>query len=694
MLPDQLSPEQEALIQAPLGEGETYFLSGSAGAGKSTVLAARLAHLLDRGIPAYSILVLLPDRAARERLRQTLQGIPRGPHGDVSLHTYYSLAQRMVALFWPLVARPAGFAHPERPPVFLTYELAQHHLRRIIEPLLEQGYFEGLHLHPQRLVSQLLDNLNKAALNGYPIEQIVLRLSATWGGPPERLLAFQQVQECIVRFRHTCLERGLLDLSLVLLCFQHYLLDTPPFWAYFRERYRHLMVDNLEENVPIAHDFVARLLPHCDSALLVYDEGGGYRTLLGADPEGAVSLQRACRQQRRLPGPLAPTEHLATAVAARLGQMPGGVEGAEQAIRAVLQTRYRSEMIAQVALALDDLVHREQVPPQEIAVVVPYLDGVLRFALGQECAARKVPLRFLRRYRRPVEEPAVRALLTLAVLLHPEWGLVPPRYDVTEALVQILDDLDPVRAALLSDWAYDPAGPAWRPPEGLSPTARRRLGPDLLEVYERFWARWQTILPAADLPWEHLLAHLLGQILPQAVQDPATATACAELVESARRFRQVFPILHAGEDLHMVGRDYLQVLRSGIVTAQYLVREEETPAVLVAPAHSYLVAGRPVQWQFWLDIASADWWTPPQQPLTNPYVLSRHWPAGNTWSDAADYAARQTALARVIQGLCNRCRQGVVLCSSKYSTAGQQQDGPLLRILEPVLRRTLEGGTP
>lgn len=700
MLPDHLSPDQEDVVQAPPDEGWACFLSGPAGSGKSTLLIARLIHLLRQGVPAYSILVLLPDRAARQRLRQVLQDVPLGPYGELSLHTYYSLAQRMVALFWPLVARPAGFAHPEHPPVFLTYELAQHHMFRLVAPLLEQGYFEGLHLHPQRLVSQLLDNLNKAALNGYPIGEVVLRLAGTWNGPPEQRLYFQQAQECIARFREDCLQRGLLDLSLTLETFQRHLLEQPPFWGYFSERYRHLLVDNLEENVPVAHDFIARLLPHCASALLVYDEGGGYRRLLGADAEGALALRRSCTLHRRLEGPAGPPTRLASALSARLGQgEPAPQEDAARPILGVIRTRYRSEMIREVARMLARMIHQEGVPPAEIAVLPPYLDGVLRFALAQECAQLGVPLYVLRRYRRPVEEPAVRALLTLAAILHPEWELPPTPYDVAEALGQVLDGCDPVRAARLAEWVYDPTGPAWRDPESLPQSVRLHLAemdvggidnPTPLERYRAFFQRWQEAEqiahPTHTLSWEHLLAYLLSAFLPETARNPATATACAELFESARRFRQVFPILYPGEEERMVGRRYLEMLRRGLVTAQYLVQEREVPAVLLAPAHTYLLAGRRVRRQFWLDVPSMDWWTPPQQPLTNPYVLSRRWPLNRPWDDAADYASRQAVLAQILRGLCNRCSEGIVLCGSELGTAGQFQDGPLWRALEPIVR--------
>ncbi|MBN1484726.1 MAG: hypothetical protein JXA37_08385 [Chloroflexia bacterium] len=682
---EQLSPGQRALVQAPLDVGQTVFLSGPAGAGKSSVLAARLVYLLEQDVPAYAILVLLPDRPTRERLRQALRDVPLGPYGDLSLHTYYSLAQRLVALFWPLVARQAGFAHPERPPTFMTYELAQYHLQRVVAPLLEEGYFEGLHLHPQRLLSQLLDNLNKAALNNYPLGEVAARLSESWIGPPERLTAFQQAQDCIERFRADCLQRGLLDLSLTLQVFQQ-LLERPPFWDYFGERYRHLLVDNLEESVPAMQDFCGRMLPYCESGLLVYNEAGGYRILLGAESEGALALRRACSVQRRLEAPPRPAERLAQVVAIRLGQESGALPDAGGALLGLIQRRYRSDVIQAVAGELARLVHREQVPPQEIAVVAPYLDGVLRFALGQACTRLEVPLHILRRYRRPAEEPAVRALLTLAALLQPSWRVFSHPYDVAEALGQALPQLDPVRAALLGYWVYDPVESTLRPPQELSEPARRRLGPTLQAYEQHFWPRWQQVQQADTLPWEHLLAHLLARLLDRAVQRPDVSVACGELIESARRFRRIFPLLHEDEAEREVGRHYLHMLQAGLVTAQYLLPQPEAPAVWVAPAHSYLLAGRPVRRQFWMDIGSVDWWEPPQQPLTNPYVLSRHWPPQQPWNDAADYARRQVTLTRVVRGLTRRCQEGIVLCHSDLGTAGQVQDGPLLRALQPALR--------
>ena len=92
------------------------------------------------------------------------------------------LAQRMVELFWPLVAGTAGFAQPDRPPTFLTLETAQYFMARVVGPALQEGFFDSVNLDRNRILSQILDNLNKAAIVGFPAAEIGARLRAAWLG--------------------------------------------------------------------------------------------------------------------------------------------------------------------------------------------------------------------------------------------------------------------------------------------------------------------------------------------------------------------------------------------------------------------------------------------------------------------------------------------------------------------------------
>ena len=131
--------------------GRTAFLEGPAGAGKTTAGVARLQHLVRSGIPGGSILVIVPQRTLGAPYAAAFRRADHPPGGEVTLLTVGGLAQRMVELFWPLVSEAAGFARPDRPPIFLTLETAQYYMARLTGPLLEQGYFDSVIISRNRL---------------------------------------------------------------------------------------------------------------------------------------------------------------------------------------------------------------------------------------------------------------------------------------------------------------------------------------------------------------------------------------------------------------------------------------------------------------------------------------------------------------------------------------------------------------
>ena len=54
---------------------------------------------------------------------------------------------------------------------------------------------------------------------------------------------------------------------------------------------------------------------------------------------------------------------------------------------------------------------------------------------------------------------------------------------------------------------------------------------------------------------------------------------------------------------------------------------------LLTPAWTFLMSNRRVDHQFWIDVGARGWSEPLQQPLTQPYVLSRNWPSDRFWGE-------------------------------------------------------------
>ncbi len=686
MLQVPLTPAQISIVEAPLNA--RLFLSGPAGSGKSTAGVERIRWLLQQGVAGESILLLTPQRTLQEPYLELLYSPERAAGGEATPATLGGLARRAVDLFWPLAAEAAGFAHPEQPPIFLTLETAQYYMAYLVRPLLEQGYFESVSIDRNRLYSQILDNLNKSAAVGFPYTEIGARLDAAWYGDPAQRRVYADAQECASRFRAYCLENNLLDFSLQIEVFWQYLWPEPIVRQYFTRTYRHLVYDNVEEDVPRAHDLIRDWLPEFDSALLIYDEDGGYRKFLGADVETGWALRPLCDQQVTLDKSLVMSAEIARLRANLLqaispsGKAPGGRPGPELQ---TIQTRFYPELLDAVAAETRRLLD-EGLPPAEIVLLSPYLSDALRFSLTNRLSAYGIPVRTHRPSRSLRDEPASQALLTLAALAHPQWGIHPERFDVAYALMQAIENLDLVRAQLLTEIVYRPREARLSTFDEIRPEMQERITFLFGGQYTALRNWIMAYRESEPLPLDYFLRKLFGEVLSQPGfgfhSNFDAVRVAASLVESVKKFRQTLEPTHAD-----LGREYLTMLQEGVIAAQYLEgwRTEQVDAVLVAPAHTFLMMNHPVSVQFWLDVGASGWTERLAQPLTQPYVLSRHWPAGRLWSDADEVAVNTESLARLTTGLLCRCKKRLYLGLAELGESGFEQRGALVRAFQKVL---------
>jgi hypothetical protein len=714
----------------------TLFLSGPPGCGKTTLGVRRLHHLLAEGIPGEQILILVPQRTLAAPYYEALHAAAAPAGGMVTVATIGGLATRTLDLFWPLVAEPAGFARPDHPLHFLTLETAQYYMDRIVEPFVSDGAFDGITIPRPRLVSQIIDNLNKAAAVGFPPDEIAPRLKAAWSGESATLRVFDQVQAAALAFRQACLAGNLLDWSLQIETFQRHLLPLPELRRYLLSGYRHLIVDNTEEDIPASHDLLKTWLPLCESGLVIHDTDGGYRVFLGADPDGALELGRLCKEQVLLSRSHVTSPQVA-ALGAQLsapfiqkGRVPDGdarATGAASSEATDLslvsgkgrplvppsgEHRFHPQMLDWVADEISRLVMEEAIPQGEIAVLAPFLSDSLRFSLVQRLKKFHIDVRTHRPSRALRDEAPARCLLTLAKLAHPTWHRPPPTADVAQALMQSIADLDPVRARLLTDIVFRvrEGAPLLTPFHQIVPQTQERISFLLGTRYDelRGWIQDYVDTTAETQRPEqldHFLSRLFGEVLSQAGfgfhRDFDAGAVAANLIESVRKFRQSMPPPppEGEEDGPAPGTpfresagnlavEYVDLVERGVVAAQYISSWQVRPenAVLLVPAYTFLMMNQPVTIQFWLDAGNRSWSERIYQPLTHPYVLRRNWPRDDLWTDENEVEARDMALGRLILGLTRRCRERIYLTTSELSEQGYEQQGPLLQAVQRILR--------
>lgn len=688
---------QRQIIESPLDS--RLFVSGAAGTGKTTAGVERIRFLLSQGTPADSILLLTPQRTLQEPYLDLLESPERIAGGEVTPATVGGLARRMCDLFWPLAAQTAGFKNPDRAPVFLTLETAQYFMAHLVRPLIEEkGYFESVTINRNRLYSQILDSLNKAAIVGFPHTEIGSRLDSAWFGDPAQRRVYADVQECANLFRQFCLDHNLLDFSLQLEIFNYILWRNEQARSFLTQTYRHLVYDNIEEDISCAHDFVREWMADFDSALLLYDEAAGYRKFLGGDPISGLDLRRECDQVIELTESFVSSTNvlqLSNALVSAIAKEESAEVNEGQHAMEFILAHFHPEMLDDVVKKIRSLIETGT-PQGEIVVLAPYLSDALRFSITNRLEAAGIPSRSNRPSRSLRDEPGSKSLLTLSALAHPGWNIHPPKFDMAHAFMFALNT-DLVRAQLLADIVYRQRDLRLSTFDEIQPETQERITYSLGERYSALRTWLEEYRVNEPLPLDFFLRKLFGEVLSQPGfgfhLDLDAVRVAASLVESIKKFRVAMEPITDLSGLNL-GKEYISMLQDGVIAAQYLEawRSENKDAVLVAPAYTFLMMNRPASYQFWLDPGSDGWSQRVSQPLTHPYVLSRHWDAssGRLWLDSDEVAMETETLARLTGGLLARCREKIFLAISDLGASGFEQRGKLLRAFQKVLQAQAE----
>ena len=674
------------------------FLEGPAGCGKTTVGIERLVYLLKNGVPGSQILVLVPQRTLATPYMDILRS-PDIPAGSVvSTLTIGGLARRMVALFWPIISEQAGFAHPLDLPTFLTLESAQYYMAHLVRPLLEEGYFDSLTIDRNRLYSQLLDNLNKSASVGFSHTEIGARLKAAWIGESSQVRVYDDAQHCASLFREFCLANNMLDFSLQLEVLRQFLWSEPSFYQYRIENFSHLIFDNLEEDIPLVADILQDWLPDFDSSLLIFDQDGGFRQFLSADPITNYTLKNRCEVHTQLSQNFITTEGIGLFGSTLSNFLQpqdehSPITNQKSTISNLpidhtpLEIRFFPEMLDWVADQVARLID-SGFPPGEIVILAPYLSDSLRYSLVTRLDQHGVPSRSHRPSRALRDEPATLCLLTLVSLAYPKWGYSPQNFDVAYALLQAIEGLDLIRSQLLVNRVY--RNGVLNSFDTIQSEFQERITYVLGARFE-ILRNWLSESADNGQQLDHFVSRLFGEVLSQPGfgfhADYNAAAITANIVESVRKFRWAVGDYLSAQGIDL-GAEYLQMVREGVIAAQYLGSwtDPSDDAVYLAPAYTYLMSNRPVRVQFWLDIGGRGWYERLYQPLTQPYVLSRHRIDGSPWTDSDEFAANQASLRRLVLGLTRRCSEFIYLGISGINEQGYEHKGQLLRAVDQTLR--------
>ena len=717
---------------------DSIWITGYTRSGKTTRLVEKF-RLAVESLPqqpnsqpmAPQVLVLAANRDSRIELADRIAGATDGQY-PVQTTTPLGFFLSQVFLFWPLLIERLNLR--AQFPIQLRPETEQELATQLWRSHLDSGVLRMEGTSEYRLVRRTLDLLSLAAAGGTPIEDIssiLERGMADVRGTPQ---LWDCMGESLLRWRDSCLERGLLSYGLIYELYWRHLVVDPVYQTYLA-RYRLVLADDVDEYPAIARQLFEFLLDRGAVGVFTYNPAGGIRLGLGADPKYLGGLASRCRQETLA---LEPVSGLAYEWGDRcanlvLDPMSSPVSALPPESVQSIQTVSRAQLLRQTAETIVEAVRRGDVEPQEIAAIAPGLDAIARYTLIEILTKAGIDVEPLNEQRPLTSSPLIRALLTLLALVYPGLGRLLDRDAVAEMLVVLsqptveLGDsesspsgvpnpqwIDPVRAGLLADRCYAPDRdrPRLLPVESFP--RWDRLG-------HRATVAYNEILQWVETQQQQLEARLIPSpivFLDRAIQRFLLTgnlayhqlAAIRELMETAQHYwdvrkrlqRSTAPpqtnletdALHGFERGCTDGADglnlllqFIQLLRQGTVTANpFPVRPlgSERRAVTLATVFQYRSSRRSHRWHFWLD-AGSSLWTEGGSAILFGAPLFLQDRLGRPWTSEDGFEADEKRLKRILLDLLGRVEERLYLCHSDLAVNGQEQTGPLLGLVNAAV---------
>jgi DNA helicase-2/ATP-dependent DNA helicase PcrA len=273
-----LDDDQRAAVEH--GDGPLLIVAG-AGTGKTTVIARRIAHLIEtkRARPSEILALTFNDKAAAEMQERVDLLVPYG-YADVGVQTFHAFGENVLAAHGLEIGIAPGFSvlDATSQALFLAERLDELGLERY-RPLSD----------PTRYVTGLAGFFSRAKDDPWGPEDVrrfaeerlaeAAAARASGGGDPSLVEALEdegarlaELAEAYERYNRLLWRAGFLDFGDLLSLTHRLFQESPAALRRVRERLRYVLVDEFQDTNPVQFRIVRRLVEEHRNLVVVGDD--------------------------------------------------------------------------------------------------------------------------------------------------------------------------------------------------------------------------------------------------------------------------------------------------------------------------------------------------------------------------------------------------------------------------------------
>jgi ATP-dependent DNA helicase UvrD/PcrA len=262
---DSLNEAQREAVAAPTGN---ILLLAGAGSGKTRVLVHRIAWYIETNQTSpYGILAVTFTNKAAAEMRSRIESLLERPIGGMWVGTFHGIAHRLLRAHWQEAGLPQNFQILDSDDQYRT-------IKRVIRSMqLDESQY------PPRESQWFINGRKDEGLRPQHLED---------NGDP----GMAQLIHIYQTYEQTCARSGLLDFAELLLRAHELFRDQDAVLRIYRERFRHLLVDEFQDTNALQYAWLRLLVGDSGALFAVGDDDQSVYGWRGARIENMQQFQK------------------------------------------------------------------------------------------------------------------------------------------------------------------------------------------------------------------------------------------------------------------------------------------------------------------------------------------------------------------------------------------------------------------
>lgn len=616
-------------------------IEGSVSSNKTDLLISKYAELLNSGIPASKILVLVQNSNLKNNfVEKTLENLDINAIEKMQVYSFFGLVYNTISDNWAFLESRNTFDNPVILPNLSGLEVSQFILKDILKDLPFKGYNSKKSLLHQlfRRYSLIVQN----NLSDSEIEERSKILGETFADDAKIAL------------------KKLMSKTLALRAFD-YLRQTLVFkYIYQHTNYfsniEYLILDDGDEITPVCFDFISHLALQLKDVFIAFDKKGGSRSgYLSADKNAVWEFEKLFNQKSQ------PIETITKLQqdAETLFKNIVNDETTKLKYFTVKSPSKRAKMLELAMQTIDEL-QSKNIKPNEISIITPIIDDMLKFTLKENLNA---DLLFLSGSEKLIQNRLVQAALTI-LKLNTDLKSDLTEFDIRVILTEFLDIPVKYCREILKTFSETKTLPQYDFKDEF-----------FNEKYSNFLALLDELTNSKSKISEQV-CEIYDHVVEFTYINPEEVNKFNFFIKQLREFENIFK-----EDFEARKCDIITQIENSIIA--------ENPYSTLEISENNLVIGTPqkiidnqiqTKYQIWLDISSDEWIKSDTGPLYNAWVFQKGWEKDEyTIEDNINLSKDKTA--RILRKLTLCANEKIYAFSSLFDGNGVENFGGIEKYL-------------